>query len=116
MPHLIIEYAQDLSIDDQIPILLDVVHQASTETGLFVESHIKIRAIPIRFYRTCGEKNTFIHAQLRIKEGRSSAQKKILSTAVLTAIQSMGWSVDVITVEVVDMDSESYAKASYDSE
>ncbi len=111
MPHLIIEYAQSLATDEQVPPLLDAVHEAALATGLFPESHIKTRAIPLQFCRTGSGSDPFIHAQLRIKEGRSDAQKKELSSAVLAAIKSQSWAATVITVEVVNMDSASYAKA-----
>ncbi len=111
MPHLIIEYAHSLATDEQVPLLLDAVHDAALATGLFPESHIKTRAIPVQFYRTGTGSDPFIHAQLRIKAGRSEAQKKELSGVVLAAIKTQSWAAKVITVEVVDMDSASYAKA-----
>jgi len=113
LPHFIIEYSQDLLDDKQIPEMLDAVHNAAMETGLFIESHIKTRAIPVQFYRIGTGHERFIHAQLRIKIGRNIEQKKLLSAAVLNAIKRIGCDVKVITVEVVDMDSECYAKATY---
>ena len=110
MPHLIIEFARDLAEDDQVSDLLDTVHKAAKDTGLFIESHIKIRAVPVQFYRTGVTRDPFIHAQLRIKSGRSAQQKKALSEAILESILSLAWPARVITIEVVDMDSASYSK------
>ncbi len=115
MPHLIIEYAAPLAADEKVLALLDAVYEAALATALFPADHIRTRAIPVVFYRT-GEASspdsaTFIHAQLRIKEGRSEAQKKALSRAVLAAIKRQQWPAQVITVEVVDMDTASYAKS-----
>jgi len=111
MPHLIIEYAETLATEAQVPALLGAVHDAALTSNLFPEDHIKTRAVPVKFYRIGSGGGSFIHAQLRIKSGRSEAQKKSLSTAVLAAINSQGWSADVVTVEVVDMDGISYAKS-----
>lgn len=110
MPHLIIEYAQELATEQQVPSMIDAVHEAALASQLFPESHIKTRAIPIQFYRVGGSNAPFIHAQLRIKQGRSEAQKAALSAAVLMAIKEQSWPAKVITVEVADMDSASYAK------
>ncbi|MDH5258025.1 MAG: 5-carboxymethyl-2-hydroxymuconate Delta-isomerase [Gammaproteobacteria bacterium] len=114
MPHLIVEYVCHLVTDEAVFAMIDSVHDATKETGLFVESHIKIRAIPISFYRTGGRSDPFIHAQLRIKSGRNDAQKKKLADAVLAAILQQAWPVKVTTVEVVDMDAASYAKYTSD--
>lgn len=110
MPHLIVEYADDLATDDDVIPMLDAVHAAAVSTGLFDETHIKTRAIPVRHYRTGTGHGPFIHAQLRIKAGRTEAQKRELSGAVLAAIRSRDLPAQVITVEVVDMDVATYAK------
>lgn len=110
MPHLIIEYAHTLAKDEQVPPLLDAVHAAAVATGLFEESHIRTRAIPVRFYRTGTGTAPFIHAQLRILVGRTDRQKRELSDTVVAAIRAHGWAAQVITAEVVDMDRATYAK------
>jgi 5-carboxymethyl-2-hydroxymuconate isomerase len=115
MPHLIIEYAETLATDAQVPALLDAVHNAALTSNLFPEDHIKTRAVPVKFYRVGSGGGSFIHAQLRIKSGRSDAQKTSLSTAVLAAINGQCWPADVVTVEVVDMDGVSYAKSTAES-
>ncbi len=111
MPHLIIEYSETLATDMQVPALLDAVHNAARVSELFPESHIKTRVIPLKFYRVGSDGGSFIHAQLRIKSGRSDAQKRSLSNAVLGAIKGQRWPAEVVTVEVVDMDVASYARS-----
>ena len=110
MPHLIIEYAQTMNVDARMPAMLDAVHHAAVRTGLFEESHIKVRAIPVRFYRTGGSDDPFVHVQARIHEGRTDAQKAELSEAVLSAVRDQGWSARYLTVEVVEMHKASYRK------
>lgn len=112
MPHVIIEFARELAQDAQVQDMLDAVHRAVAETGLFDESHIKSRAIPLSFYRCGAGSDPFIHAQLRIHSGRTDAQKKALSESVLTALRTQRWPAKVITVEVVEMDRASYVKYS----
>lgn len=110
MPHLIIEYPQDVVAAEQAESMLDAVHRAAVATGLFDESHIRIRTVPLSHYRTGGRSEPFIHVQCRIHAGRDERQKRQLSEAVLVAIREQALPVKVITVEVVEMDRASYAK------
>lgn len=110
MPHLILEYPQDCVTEEQIESLLDTVHRAALQSGLFDESHIRLRAIPLKHYRSGGKHKPFIHMQCRIHAGRTDDQKRLLSEAVLAAIRDHDLPVAVVTVEVVEMDRTSYAK------
>lgn len=110
MPHLIIEYATPLAEAEQVEQMLEAVHTTAVASGLFEESHIRLRAVPLAFYRSGGQEEPFIHAQLRIHSGRSAEQKRQLSEAVLTTLQALQWPARTITVEVVEMDRSSYAK------
>jgi len=112
MPHLIIEFPQDAIKSEQVEAMLDVVHGAAVVSGLFDESHIRVRAIPLSHYRAGGRRAPFIHVQCRIQAGRGAAQKRQLSEAVLAAIREQGLPLKVITVEVVEMDRASYARYS----
>ena len=111
MPHLLLEYSQRLADDSQIELLLGQLHQSVCATGLFVESHIKLRAYPCQHYLVGGDNAPFIHLQARIKPGRSSENKKLLSETLLAGIRAQPWAAGVITVEIVEMDADSYAKA-----
>lgn len=110
MPHLMIEYPQDMLEAVQVEEMLDAVNDAAAATELFKVSHIRVRAVPLVHYRAGGRKEPFIHVQCRIHAGRTDEQKRRLSEAVLGAIREQGLAVKVITVEVMEMDGSSYAK------
>lgn len=110
MPHLIIEFPQELVEAEQVEGVLDAVHDSAVATGLFDVHNIRVRAIPLSHYRVAGRYEPFIHVQCRIHAGRDAVQKRRLSEAVLGAVQAQGLPVKVITVEVVEMDRASYAK------
>jgi 5-carboxymethyl-2-hydroxymuconate isomerase len=112
MPHLIIEFTHGQASEAQVERLLDAVHRAAADCGLFDERHIRVRAIPLPFYCVAGRREHFIHAQLRLHAGREVAQRRALSEAVLAVLRAQGWPARVITVEVVEMERDSYARYS----
>lgn len=112
MPHIIIEYPEPAVSEKQLPEILQAVHAAIAASGLFEASHIKTRLYPFRFYTNAGGDKPYIHIQARIKSGRSTEQKKQLSAAILAALTGLELAVAVSTVEVIDMERDSYSKYS----
>ena len=91
--------------------MLTAVYDAAAATGLFEVDHIRVRAWPLQEYLLGGARKPFVHVQCRIHAGRDDGQKRRLSEAVLAAIRAQAWPVTVITVEVVELERESYTKA-----
>ncbi|MDH5445879.1 MAG: 5-carboxymethyl-2-hydroxymuconate Delta-isomerase [Gammaproteobacteria bacterium] len=110
MPHIIIEYADLLGDDTFAHTLCITVHQAIAESGLFEASHIKTRAYPFKTYTHAGGEKPYIHIQARIKSGRDSQNKKQLSDAIIDKLKLVQIQDTVVTVEIIDMDRESYGK------
>jgi 5-carboxymethyl-2-hydroxymuconate isomerase len=110
MPHVIIEHAEDAVAAERVQDLLQAVHDAAMFSGLFEPGHVKTRAVPVSCYRVGTDNHPFIHVQLRIKAGRSAEQKAALTDAMLIAVRQQGTAARVVTVELVDMDPDSYAK------
>ena len=106
MPHCIIEHSEGL---DNIE-LLQTVYQGALNSGLFNKHDIKTRAIAYDFFQTASEKQNFIHVVVKILSGRSTEQKTILSSEILTQLESLTLSDLSLTVEIVDIDKASYAK------
>ena len=110
MPHVIIEHsikAFDKSLNQNI---LNSIAKGIEQTLIFNIDNIKIRLHPINDFLLAKELEHFIHIQCRIHIGRSEAQKTQLSQAVLDAISGYTKLKTVITVEIVDMDTDSYSK------
>ncbi|MCA0899108.1 5-carboxymethyl-2-hydroxymuconate Delta-isomerase [Microbulbifer agarilyticus] len=114
MPHLVIEYSQKLEDSISIPALVSNGQQAMNDTGLFNAGAIKTRAIPFREFVLGksheGSSNLFIHAEVRILEGRTSEQKEALSAAIFNYLCEAAPEVPEISVEVRDMQKASYSK------
>ncbi|WP_226665025.1 5-carboxymethyl-2-hydroxymuconate Delta-isomerase [Microbulbifer aggregans] len=114
MPHLVIEYSQQLEDTLSIANLVTNGQQAMCDTGLFTPSAIKTRALPYRDFVLGDSRESgaggFIHAEVRILEGRTTEQKEALSAAIFTSLCEAAPEVAEVSVEVRDMDKASYSK------
>lgn len=110
MPHIIVEYAEQAVTDSMLDLVLQNIHTSISESGLFKENQIKTRAYPFRTFTNAGETEPYIHIQARIKSGRDTDNKKQLGQVILSAFSELQIPVSVITVEIIDMDRDSYGK------
>ena len=109
MPHIIIECTDDLETTCGSAELIEAVFNSVEQSGLFDVANIKLRVIPLKVYKTANQ-NGFIHVQARVHQGRSKEQKQQLTAAIVAAITPFMTTTVIITAEVVDMDTASYAK------
>lgn len=112
MPHIIVEYPKQLVNDTQVEAILDTIHHAVAQSGLFQADHIRTRAYAFTKFTNAGGSEPYIHIQARIKSGRDTENKKQLGDAILNGLITLAIPASVITVEIIDMERESYAKYS----
>ena len=110
MPHIIIEYSEELLEDAEVQTMLKAVHCSIANSGLFKANQIKTRAYPFKEFTNAGESDPYIHIQARIKIGRDADNKKHLGDVILAGFKTLNIQASVITVEVIDMDRDSYGK------
>ncbi len=110
MPHCVVEYSSDLEQGSNIAQLTLSLHEAMARSELFDIESIKVRAIPVSYYLVGGRETSFIHATVRLLAGRTIQQKSALSQNVLEAISKMFPSVASITVDVIDINPDTYRK------
>lgn len=115
MPHLVIEYTENLALPDPAACL-SAVNAALVASGQFEEVDIKSRAYPVAAFLVGTEHagRAFVAARLSILSGRSLETKQDLSQRVLRALQQhlpsgTGLSTQV-SVEVVEIERSTYAK------
>ncbi len=106
MPHCIVEHS--ITLDPQK--LLAAVCKGAVESALFETSDIKTRAIAYEHYQTNASQRDFVHVVVKILSGRTSAQQELLSQLVLKQLVALEYSSTSLTVEVVEMQRDSYAK------
>lgn len=106
MPHCIIEHSNSIKSDK----LVSLVFKGALKSDLFKDDDIKVRALEYVKYQTGNEKSNFVHVTLKILSGRNQDQKLSLSQLVLDELSSISLKKCSLTVEVVDMDTNSYSK------
>lgn len=110
MPHVIIEHSAEVAAQIDIDELVAAVHEATLGTDLFPEYDIKTRAIAYSHHRTGQTRDAFVHVAVHLLDGRSDAQKTMLSEAVLGRIEPLLPGVASVGVETVDIHRASYRK------
>lgn len=90
MPHLIIEYSANLDSQLDISNLVQIVHDAAINTGIFPLKGIRTRAERRESYRIADghPENTFIHLVASIGGGRPLDIKKASGQAIFEAVQT----------------------------
>ena len=112
MPHIIVEYAKQRVNDTQVDAMLHTIHHSIVESSLYKPVMIKTRAYPFTKFTNAGGSEPYIHIQARIKATKDLDKKKRLSDAIIKGLSTLNIPASVITVEVIDMERDSYGKYS----
>ncbi len=117
MPHCILEYSDNIKDKPSWNIIFKELHKILVDTGEWIESDIKSRAIKhSEFYIGDGNPNqAFVTLNLQILHGRSDELKESVSKDALeilcnhfeSTIKSLQTS---ITVQISDIHTPSYSK------
>jgi len=117
MPHITLEYSDSFGTVTRLQELFAAVHDILAETAAIRKSNCKSRAIPIEACRVgLGHaRSAFVHMDVRILEGRSSATKRVVGQQILHALRDHfkphpGVDDLQITVEIRDILRDSYFK------
>ena len=88
MPHLTIEYSANLAPEVDIQDLVDRLHAAAIETGVFPLGGIRTRAAARAHYRIADgdPAYAFVHVVLRIAAGRDAATRERAGQHVFDAL------------------------------
>lgn len=108
MPHIVVEHSEDLPILPQV--LVEKVHQAAFDSGLFELATIKTRVIAYQHYQLGDGKDGFIHICAYIKAGRSDEQKRLLSEHLLECLRTYCRRSYCLSVDIRDLDPDIYRK------
>ena len=78
MPHLVIEYSEDVAQQADIDAVVAAAHDGAMDSGLFPEYDIKTRAAAYKYHRTGQTRDSFVHVSVHLLDGRSDEQKSAL--------------------------------------
>ncbi|HZF86296.1 MAG TPA: 5-carboxymethyl-2-hydroxymuconate Delta-isomerase [Burkholderiaceae bacterium] len=116
MPHLVIEHSANLG---PLPVadLLAALNRSVTDSPAITdEADLKTRVLAQGTFRigNQAEGRAFVHAQLRLMAGRTPEAKRDLAERIAAALRGAvprpaGLEVQ-LSVEIVDMDRDSYVK------
>lgn len=106
MPHCIIEHSKNLEPSK----LIDAVYQGARKSQLFENDDIKTRTIGFDNYQSGSVKSSFVHVTTKNLSGRNLEQRSMLSQLILSELESLSFISTSLTIEVVEIERESYAK------
>lgn len=113
MPHLIVEYSANLERDLDFGALIDALHAAALETGVFPIGGLRVRASRREIYKIADghADNAFIHVQARIGAGRTPEVRAKAAdiiferlkavTAAIYATRPLGLSFEIVEIDPV---------------
>lgn len=116
MPHLVIEHSTNLGPFPVAEILPALNRSLTASPEVKDEADLKTRVVAVDTFRVGnqGEDRAFVHAQLRLLAGRTPEAKRDLSERIAVVLrQSVPRPAGVLvqlSVEIVDMDRDSYVK------
>lgn len=91
MPHIIVEYTDNLGTEARIAELLEALHTVMRRfPDVFPLGGLRSRAVELHDYRVADgiEDDAFVHVTLKIGAGRSDAVKKETGDALFTAVKA----------------------------
>lgn len=110
MPHIVIEYSDNLHSQIKESAITKAVHQTVLNSALFSPDAIKARSIGYSDYVLPDNAQSFIHITVSILNGRNTGQKAALSNAVFDAAKNCIPHCDKLSVDIHDMNVDTYRK------
>lgn len=110
MPHFIVECSENSLLTPTPARVIEAVHDAADNTGLFDPGNIKVRLspYPTHLYTVGGTKADFIHVIGFIMGGRTTEQKKNLSQAVTKVLKDIFPDIEMLSIDIRDIDPQTY--------
>ncbi len=117
MPHLILEYSENLEGELDIAAMVRAIHAAGCSCPTVATSALKTRAVAYR-HQVCADGDPayrFVALTMRLLDGRSDAQKKEIGDILYGALQQATAGVDrsagfALSLELAEMDGATYRK------
>ncbi|MBD1575745.1 MULTISPECIES: 5-carboxymethyl-2-hydroxymuconate Delta-isomerase [Vibrio] len=112
MPNVVMEYSDSIEERVNVQALLEDLHHATIDSGLFQAMDVKSRTLRPHNWLIGDKADTvdFIHVTVELLSGRTVEQKQALSQAIMAALRGKADFVAILTVNIRDMDRECFQK------
>ena len=89
MPHIIIEYSDNLEKRINLGELIEIAHTTAVDTGVFPLGGLRVRAARREHYKIADghPDNSFIHIELKIGPGRDKETKKSALENIFSTVE-----------------------------
>jgi 5-carboxymethyl-2-hydroxymuconate isomerase len=89
MPHIIIEYSDNIEKVIKIETLIEKVHATAIDTGIFPLGGLRVRAAKREYYKVADghPSNGFIHVELKIGPGRDKEAKVLALEQIFSTVE-----------------------------
>ena len=89
MPHIIIEYSDNLEKRINLAELIEIAHTTAVDTGVFPLGGLRVRAARREHYKIADghPDNSFIHIELKIGPGRDKETKKSALENIFSTVE-----------------------------
>ncbi len=111
MPHLIVEYSANLEGDLDMRRVIDALHAAALDSGVFPIGGVRVRAARRDLYKIADghPDNGFIHVQARIGAGRAPEVRQKAAELIFERLKSVTADVFArrplgLSLEIVEID------------
>lgn len=113
MPHLIVEYSANLEGDLDMRGVIDALHAAALDSGVFPIGGVRVRAARRDLYKIADghPDNAFIHVQARIGMGRAPEVRQKAAELIFERLKSatadvfarrpLGLSLEIVEIDPV---------------
>lgn len=111
MPHIIVEYSNDLKNEFEPNELMLALHNVSMDMGIFQSKAIKIRTKGYDHSFVDGKSANFMHITVYLFAGRDVATKRQLTENILAKVRGMiQVPIASLSVDARDTDQNIYVK------
>ena len=110
MPHIVIEYSDNLANEVKDSKINELIHKHIVNTGLFSPESVKGRSISYKDYVLTEGSVSFMHITVSILSGRDEATRSGLGSSVFNLAKLAVPKCDKLSVNIHEMDGKTYAK------
>ena len=109
MPHCILECTKSVAAQVPVERMMRAVHDAALASELFTVGDVKIRVLVHEHSLVGGLDADFVHVFAYVLTGRSEADRKKLSAAMVRGLAALLPQVQAVSCDVREMDRATFS-------